>query len=162
MAYAEQPASGNTFNVTKWASSEFCFGRSENYLTSRPYQWSKMLMFGAGKRSNDSFPPRAPVTVFFPKGDPVMKPRGSSRPDPTQKKTAQFLKTPGGGKVWVNPKSHLKITCAEAWSQAEVPSPKFIDMGQIDMRAKKPPERPKGKAGAAGGKSRTPNKSPRK
>ncbi|HXA86861.1 MAG TPA: hypothetical protein VNZ47_17380 [Candidatus Dormibacteraeota bacterium] len=91
-----------------------------------------------------------------------MKPRGSSHPDSTQRKAAKTLNPPGSGKVWVNPKSHLKITCAEAWSQAEVPSPKFIDMGQIDMRTKKPPEGPKAKAAAVGGKSRTTNKSPRK
>lgn len=89
-----------------------------------------------------------------------MKPRGPSHADPTQKKTVQSVDQADCGKVWVNPKSNLKIICQQAWSNAEVPSPKFIDIGQIDLRTKTPPERPKAKAAAAGVKSHTSTKSP--
>lgn len=78
-----------------------------------------------------------------------MKRRRPPHPNPTKKRAEQSVKQPGCAKVWVNPKSHLKITCERAWSEAGVPSPKFIDMSQIDMRTKKILARPKAKAAAA-------------
>ena len=87
-----------------------------------------------------------------------MKPANPSRHNPTRKKTVQSVKPPAREKVWVNPKSHFKNICEQAWKRAEAPSPKFIALSQIDMRAKKPPERAKANAAAAG-KSSTSSKS---
>ena len=78
-----------------------------------------------------------------------MKPANPSRHNPTRKKAVQSVKPPAREKVWVNPKSHFKNICEQAWRLAGAPSPKFIDMGQIDMRTKKFPERAKSKAAAA-------------
>ena len=77
-----------------------------------------------------------------------MKPANPSRHHPAQKKAVQSIKPPRE-KVWVNPKSHFKNFCEQAWRRAEAPSPKFIDMGQIDMRTKKLPERAESKTAAA-------------
>lgn len=88
-----------------------------------------------------------------------MKRRSPPPPNPTPKKREQPVRQPGGGKVWVNPKSNFKVTCARAWKEAEVPSPKFIDMNNLDMRTKNPPERQKAKAAAAG-RSRNSTKTP--
>ena len=87
-----------------------------------------------------------------------MKPANPSRHHPAQKKAVQSIKPPAREKVWVNPKSHFKNICEQAWKHAEAPSPKFIDISQIDMRTKKPPERVKSKAAVAD-KSRTSTKS---
>jgi len=89
-----------------------------------------------------------------------MKPRSPAYPNRTKKKAEQAVKQPGRGKVWVNPKSPLKNQCEHAWSEAEVPSPKFIDMGQIDLRTKTVPKPAMVKAAAAG-KPRTSTKAPR-
>lgn len=89
-----------------------------------------------------------------------MKPRNPSRCDSTKKKPVQSVKQPARGKVWVNPKSHFKNYCKNAWKRAEVPSPKFIEISQIDMRAKTPSERPMAKTAAAG-KSGTSSKNAR-
>ncbi|MGZ4899984.1 MAG: hypothetical protein ACXV8X_10040 [Candidatus Angelobacter sp.] len=89
-----------------------------------------------------------------------MKPRSRSRSGRTEKKAEPSVKQAECGKVWVNPKSPLKLTCERAWSEAEVPSPKFIDMRQIDLRAKKPPELLKAKAAVAAAKSGALTKSP--
>ena len=78
-----------------------------------------------------------------------MKPANPSRHHPTQKKAVQSIKPPAREKVWVNPKSHFKNICEQAWRRAGAPSPKFIDMEQIDMRTKKLPERAESKAAAA-------------
>ena len=86
-----------------------------------------------------------------------MKPANPSRHHPAQKKAVQSIKPPPSEKVWVNPKSHFKNFCEQAWRRAEAPSPKFIDMGQIDMRTKKLPERAESKTAA--GKSGTSSKS---
>jgi hypothetical protein len=89
-----------------------------------------------------------------------MKPRKPSHPDrrPSGKVVHQE-KPPGCSKVWVNPKAQFKNFSHQAWSEAEVPSPKFIDISDIDLRTMKPCERPKPKAAA--GKSRGSSKSPK-
>ncbi len=89
-----------------------------------------------------------------------MKPRRTFPPMTPQKKLEPIVKHAGHGKVWINPKSHFKNLCEQAWGRARAPSPKFIDMDQIDMREKKLPEHPKTKAAAAG-KSRSSTKSSR-
>jgi hypothetical protein len=89
-----------------------------------------------------------------------MKPRRPSHPDHPPEQTVHNAKLPGCGKVWVNPKSYFKTFSQQAWSQAEVRSPKFIDISQLDMRTTKPDERPKAKAAAAG-ESRGSSKSPK-
>lgn len=76
-----------------------------------------------------------------------MKSRRSSLPDIPQKKPEKALKHAACERVWVNPKSPLKKRCERAWGPAEVHAPKFIDMDQIDLRAKKPE---RAKAAAAG------------
>jgi hypothetical protein len=75
-----------------------------------------------------------------------MKPANPSRHNLAHKKSVQSVKPSVREKVWVNPKSHFKNICEQAWRRAGAPSPKFIDMGQIDMRKKKLPERAKRKA----------------
>ncbi len=89
-----------------------------------------------------------------------MKPRRTSPPVTPQKKPEPIVKHAGRGKVWVNPKSHFKNLCEQAWGRAGAPSPKFIDMDQIDMRTRKLTEHPRAKAAAAG-KSRSSTKSSR-
>ena len=79
-----------------------------------------------------------------------MKPGNSSPDNPPRKKAVQSVKLPCRDKVWVNPKSYFKNICEQAWKPAEVPSPKFVDINQIDMRKKKPPESVRAKAAAAG------------
>jgi len=117
-------------------------------------------MFGAGKlEQRFIFPPRSPGDGLLPTGGPIMKRRSPPPPNPTSKKGEQAVRKPGSGKVWVNPKATFKVTCARAWKEAEVPSPKFIDMNNLDMRTKNPPERQKAKAAAAG-KARNSTKSP--
>lgn len=88
-----------------------------------------------------------------------MRPADRSGPNPIQKKAAQSAKQEGCAKVWVNPKSTVKNRCEQAWSQAEAPSPKFIDMDQIDLRTRKPRERAKPQT-AASSKARASPKSP--
>jgi hypothetical protein len=108
---------------------------------------AKLFIFGAGRtRATAVFRHAAPVTVFFRQRRSAHEPHGPSPPDPAQKKAVQRVKPPACGKVWVNPKSHFKNICEQAWKPAGVPSPKFVDMGQIDMRTKKPPERAMTKA----------------
>lgn len=85
--------------------------------------------------------------------------RSPPPPKSIQKKGEQPVRQPGSGKVWVNPRSNFKVTCARAWKEAEAPSPKFIDMSSLDMRTKNPPEREKAKAAAAS-ESRGSTKSP--
>ena len=80
-----------------------------------------------------------------------MKPGNPSRDNPPRKKAVQSVKLPCRDKVWVNPKSYVKNLCEQAWKPAGAPSPKFVDMSQIDMRRKKPPESVKTKAAAAPG-----------
>jgi hypothetical protein len=100
------------------------------------------------------FPPRSPGDgLLLPKGDPLMKPGNRSRDNPPRKKAVQSMKLPCRDKVWVNPKSYVKNICEQAWKPAGAPSPKFVDMSQIDMRRKKPPESVKIKAAAAAGNS---------
>lgn len=88
-----------------------------------------------------------------------MKPRRPSHSDHPPGKTVHNAKPPGCGKVWVNPKSCFKTLSQQAWSHAEVPSPKFIDISQLDLRGVKPSVRAKAKAAA--GKSRGSSKSPK-
>jgi hypothetical protein len=87
-----------------------------------------------------------------------MKPRRPSHPDQPPEKTVLDAKPPGCGKVWVNPKSYFKTLSQQAWSHAEVPSPKFIDISQLDLRGVKRSERAIAKAA---GKSQGSSKSPK-
>jgi hypothetical protein len=97
------------------------------------------------------FATRPRRTVFLLRGDPLMKSGAPSRSNSIQKKAAHSEKGPARAKVWVNPKSHFKNFSEQAWKRAEVRSPKFMDIGQIDMRTKtSPPEPPKAKVAVAG------------
>lgn len=78
-----------------------------------------------------------------------MKSGHPSRAKPAQKKAVQSGKQPARDKVWVNPKSAFKNFCEQAWKRAEVPSPKFVEMSQIDLRMKPLPAPLKAKAVAA-------------
>lgn len=77
-----------------------------------------------------------------------MKSGHPSRAKPAQKKAVPSEKQPARDKVWVNPKSALKSFCKQAWKRAEVPSPKFMEMSQIDLRRKPLPAPLKAKAAA--------------
>ena len=79
-----------------------------------------------------------------------MKSGHPSRANPAQKKAVHPEKQPARDKVWVNPKSTFKKFCEQAWKRAEVPSPKFIEMSQIDLRRNPPPAQLKVKAAVAG------------
>lgn len=87
-----------------------------------------------------------------------MKSGRPSRANPAQKKAVQSERQPARDKVWVNPKSTFKNFCEQAWKRAEAPSPKFIEMSQIDMR-RKPPPPPINTNAAAAGQTGTSSKS---
>src|SRR5258708_13408788 len=89
-----------------------------------------------------------------------MKPANPSRHNLAHKKSVQSVKPSAREKVCVNPKSHFKNICEQAWRRAGGPSPKFIDMGQIDMRTKKFPEHTKRKVATTPKSDKSPKSPP--